>query len=81
MTSITHLLFAGDGYGGHIESGLRYISLCGTTFDPEAVDREAYACPNDPDHKHAHLCFDCTSVRNGGSVREHHRSRHGGASA
>jgi len=75
-----YLLFAGDGYGGHIESGLQYVSLCGVPFDPDAVERESYVHPSDPEHKHAHLCFDCHTVQHGGSVRDRHRGRHGGAS-
>lgn len=77
------VLIAGDGYGCHLESGLQYVTLCGRTFDPDEVDREEYEAPEDPDHGHAHLCFDCHSVKTGGSINETRRDRHfnGGASA
>ena len=70
------VLIAGDGYGCHLESGLKYTTLCGRTFDDDRVDREQYEHPADPDHPHASLCFDCHTVANGGSISPLRRDRH-----
>jgi hypothetical protein len=79
----TWVLLADDGYGCHIESGLKYVSLCGRTFDPDDVEREHYENPSDHDHPHASLCFDCHTVGVGGEIDERRREIHfdGGASA
>lgn len=45
-----YVLIAEDGYGCHIESGLKYTTLCGRTLHLENVDREQYEPPEDPDH-------------------------------
>ncbi|WP_137288645.1 hypothetical protein [Natronorubrum halophilum] len=78
-----HVLIAEDGYGCHLESGLKYTTLCGRVFDAGDVGREQYEPPEDHDHPHATLCFDCCTVANGGSVKPSRRERHfaGGGSA
>ena len=79
----TWVLRADDGYGCHIESGLRFVTLCGRQFDPDEVDRERYEGADDPDHPHAQLCFDCHTVGAGGSISDRRRELHfdGGVSA
>lgn len=72
-----HVLLADDGYGCHLESGLKYTALCGRTFDPEVVDREEYVLGG-PDSPHAYLCFDCTTVRAGGTISPRRRELHFG---
>lgn len=57
----TYVLFAGDGYGAHVEAGLRYVTACGRVLDAETTERERYEKPRDPDHRHASVCFDCHS--------------------
>jgi hypothetical protein len=72
----TFVLRADDGYGCHIESGLRYVSLCGRTFDPDDVDRERYEPPSDHDHPHSSLCFDCHTVGASGGISDRRRELH-----
>lgn len=78
-----YVLIAKDGYGCHLESGLKYTTLCGRTLQPENVAREQYEPPEDHDHPHASLCFDCYTVGNGGLVKPGRRERHfsGGGTA
>lgn len=78
-----HVLRADDGYGCHVESSFRYVSLCGRRFGPDDVEREPYEHPADPEHPHTSLCFDCLTVANGGEVSDRRRELHfnGGASA
>ena len=71
-----YALRADDGYGVHLESGLQYVTLCGR-YLPEAT-RETYTCPDDPKHPHARLCFDCHTVKNGGSITPRRREIHFG---
>lgn len=37
-----YVLIAANGYGCHLESGIKYMTLCGRTFDPDDVEPEAY---------------------------------------
>ncbi|WP_222919405.1 hypothetical protein [Natrinema sp. SYSU A 869] len=72
----TFVLIVEDGYGCHLESGLQYTTLCGRTFDTNKVERIEYETPESPEHPHATLCFDCSTVSNGGSISPRRRDRH-----
>lgn len=65
---------APDGWGTHLESTFKGLTLCGETFDLEREDvhREPYDPPakaaKDCNHPHIYLCSDCHSVQNRNQV-------------
>lgn len=68
-----HVLIADDGYGCHLESGLKYTTLCGRSFDPDVVEREQYEPAESHDDPHVQLCFDCHTVGTGGEISARRR--------
>lgn len=74
----TWLLIAADGYGCHLESGLKFTTLCGRTFDAEDVERVRYEGADSHDHPHSTKCFDCLTVSAGGTIGERRRELHFG---
>jgi len=49
----------------HVESGIRYVSLCGEVFDEDDVERVPYETADEGwGASHEYFCSDCHSVGN-----------------
>lgn len=54
----------------HLESGIRYTTLCGKTYHRDDVERERFTY-----ERHSTRCFDCDSVQNRNAVERSGGSR------
>lgn len=70
----------GGGYGWHIESAMRGVTLCGRRFDRgdviERVDVDTIQARFRETGDKPGYCFDCHSVNNGGTISARRREIH-----